>query len=78
MPETLARLTKHSWLGNVRELENVIRRLVVLGDREQARPCDPRSQRAQRALLAASGRLDGAGHKRPSANALVEVLERVS
>ena len=36
MPETLARLTEYSWLGNVRELENVIRRLVVLGDGEQA------------------------------------------
>jgi transcriptional regulator with GAF, ATPase, and Fis domain len=36
MPETLARLMEHPWLGNVRELENVIRRLVVLGDGEQA------------------------------------------
>jgi transcriptional regulator with GAF, ATPase, and Fis domain len=36
MPETLARLTEYPWLGNVRELENVIRRLVVLGDGEQA------------------------------------------
>ena len=36
MPETLARLTEYTWLGNVRELENVIRRLVVLGDGEQA------------------------------------------
>ena len=31
MPETLARLMEYAWLGNVRELENVIRRLVVLG-----------------------------------------------
>jgi len=36
MPETLARLMEYPWLGNVRELENVIRRLVVLGDGEQA------------------------------------------
>jgi transcriptional regulator with PAS, ATPase and Fis domain len=36
MPEMLARLTAHSWLGNVRELENLICRLVVLGDAEQA------------------------------------------
>jgi two-component system, NtrC family, response regulator AtoC len=35
LPETLARLTEYSWLGNVRELESVIRRLVVLGDGEQ-------------------------------------------
>ena len=36
MPEMLARLMEYPWLGNVRELENVIRRLVVLGDGEQA------------------------------------------
>jgi len=35
-PETLARLTQHSWSGNIRELENVIRRMVVLDDGEQA------------------------------------------
>jgi transcriptional regulator with GAF, ATPase, and Fis domain len=35
-PETLTRLTQYPWLGNVRELENVIRRMVVLNDGEQA------------------------------------------
>jgi transcriptional regulator with PAS, ATPase and Fis domain len=35
-PETLARLTGYTWSGNVRELENVMRRLVVLADGEQA------------------------------------------
>jgi two-component system, NtrC family, response regulator AtoC len=35
-PETLARLTAYSWSGNVRELENVIRRMVVLSDGELA------------------------------------------
>jgi two-component system response regulator AtoC len=35
-PDTLARLTEHAWLGNVRELENTIRRMVVLADGEQA------------------------------------------
>ena len=35
-PATLARLTGYSWSGNVRELENVIRRMVVLTDGEQA------------------------------------------
>ena len=33
---TTARLLEHSWRGNVRELENVIRRMVVLHDGEQA------------------------------------------
>src|SRR5919109_2152854 len=35
-PETMARLAGHSWSGNVRELENVIRRMVVLTDGEEA------------------------------------------
>jgi transcriptional regulator with GAF, ATPase, and Fis domain len=35
-PETLVRLGEHSWAGNVRELENAIRRMVVLDDGEQA------------------------------------------
>src|SRR6267378_524088 len=35
-PATLARLTEYPWSGNVRELENAMRRLVVLADGEQA------------------------------------------
>jgi two-component system response regulator AtoC len=35
-PETLARLSEYGWLGNVRELENTIRRMVVLANGEQA------------------------------------------
>jgi two-component system response regulator AtoC len=34
--ETLVRLTEFPWTGNVRELENVVRRMVVLADGEQA------------------------------------------
>ena len=33
-PETVAILTQYSWPGNVRQLENVIERLVVTGRRE--------------------------------------------
>src|SRR5262249_27203876 len=33
--ETQARLLEHPWRGNVRELENVIRRIVVLQDGDQ-------------------------------------------
>jgi two-component system, NtrC family, response regulator AtoC len=33
-PETMTHLQQHPWLGNVRELENVVRRLVVLTDVE--------------------------------------------
>src|SRR4030095_3764374 len=35
-PETLARLREYPWSGNIRELENIIRRLVVLSDGAQA------------------------------------------
>src|SRR4029453_19130095 len=31
-PETMIHLQQHSWSGNVRELENIVRRLVVLTD----------------------------------------------
>jgi len=31
-PETMTHLQQHSWSGNVRELENIVRRLVVLSD----------------------------------------------
>src|SRR2546429_2572671 len=34
-PEMTARLLEHSWRGNVRELENMIRSIVVLQDGEQ-------------------------------------------
>jgi two-component system, NtrC family, response regulator AtoC len=33
-PETMTHLQQHSWFGNVRELENIVRRLVVLTDVE--------------------------------------------
>jgi len=33
-PETLTHLQQHPWSGNVRELENIVRRLVVLTDVE--------------------------------------------
>ncbi len=33
-PKLMRVLTRHRWPGNIRELENVIRRLVILGDEE--------------------------------------------
>jgi len=84
-PETMARLMEHAWSGNVRELENAIRRMVVLTDGEQAFEA-----------LAARGRHEHAATSRPAAliteslreiarrgareaerKALEEVLERV-
>ncbi len=37
-PETLDAISKHSWRGNVRELENAIERAVVLGDENRITP----------------------------------------
>ena len=81
-PETLTRLTRYSWSGNVRELENVIRRMVVLDDGEQAfaelaaracpgvvRPAAPASE-----SLREIARRAGSEAER---KALTEVLERV-
>jgi two-component system response regulator HydG len=34
-PEALERLSAHGWPGNVRELENLVERLVLLGQREE-------------------------------------------
>ena len=31
-PEAIARLQEHSWRGNIRELRNVVERLMILGD----------------------------------------------
>ena len=48
-PETMTHLQQHSWSGNIRELENIVRRLVVLTDIE----------REIEALVARGGDMDG-------------------
>jgi Nif-specific regulatory protein len=35
MPDALARLVEHQWPGNVREVENTIERLVIMGRQPQ-------------------------------------------
>jgi transcriptional regulator with GAF, ATPase, and Fis domain len=35
-PEALAKMAAYPWPGNVRELQNVLQRMIVLGEREQA------------------------------------------
>ncbi len=81
--ETLARLRDYSWSGNVRELENAIRRLVVLSDGEQAvealadRP-RPAPVDALRPLVTESLReIARRGAREAERKALAEVLERV-
>src|SRR5205823_1378235 len=84
-PETMARLTEHSWSGNVRELENVIRRLVVLTDGEQAfealvaRDRNGRAAASRPAPFVTEGLKEIARHgaRQAERKALGEVLEQV-
>src|SRR5437667_521828 len=83
--ETMARLSEHSWSGNVRELANVIRRMVVLTDGEQA--FEARLERCRNghapthrtAPLVSEGLKEIArrGAREAERKALVEVLDRV-
>jgi two-component system response regulator AtoC len=87
-PETLARLTEYTWSGNVRELENVMRRLVVLPDGEQAIEALVTRGRnghnghglAPRFTVAEGGlrEIGRRGAREAERKALLEVLERVS
>jgi len=65
-PETMTHLQQHSWSGNVRELENVVRRLVVLTDVER-----------EIEALAARGR-DGSGRVQQPAEGLREIARRAA
>ena len=84
-PETMARLMEHSWSGNVRELENVIRRLVVLTDGEQAfealvaRDRNGRAPASRPAPFATESLREIARHgaRQAERKALGEVLEQV-
>ena len=84
-PKTTARLLEHSWRGNVRELENMIRRIVVLQDgeqvvenlvarRQQIGPSAPRSNSPSAESLRDIARR---GAQEAERKALAEVLERV-
>jgi two-component system response regulator AtoC len=84
-PVTLARLTEYSWSGNVRELENVIRRMVVLSDGEQAfdalaaRDRNGHAVAPRAAAIISESLRDIArrGAREAERKALAEVLERV-
>ena len=84
-PGTMSALVAYSWGGNVRELENVIRRMVVLTDGEQAfanqvvgglkiPPNGPRPSAVSTDSLREIARR---GAQEAERKALVEVLERV-
>jgi len=83
--ETTARLVEYSWGGNVREMENIIRRMVVLDDGEQAfeNLVARRRQMGPSALRSSSLRTEGlreiarCGAQEAERKALADVLERV-
>jgi len=83
--ETMSALVEHSWGGNVRELENVIRRMVVLTDGEQAfaslvargRKIPPNVTRPGPVSTDSLREIARRGAQEAERKALVEVLERV-
>ena len=82
-PDTIARLQEYPWSGNVRELENAVRRLVVLTDGEQAVQALAGARRATieavRTTTISEGLRDIArrGAREAERKALAEVLDRV-
>ena len=84
-PETLTRLSEHPWSGNVRELENIVRRMVVLADGERdfaaqvARLSPLRAVPSQPAVSVTESLREIArrGAREAERHALAEVLERV-
>jgi two-component system response regulator AtoC len=83
LPQTIAHLKEYSWSGNVRELENAIRRLVVLTDGERMIEAlvDRRSNgsvEAPRPLVNESLRdIARRGAREAERKALMEVLAQV-
>ena len=82
-PETLARLREYPWSGNIRELENAIRRLVVLSDGEQtiealvARPRTGPVDASHPMITESLREIARRGAREAERKALAEVLERV-
>ena len=84
-PDTLARLSEHLWSGNVRELENVVRRMVVLADGERdfaaqaarVRPLRAASSQPAASVTESLREIARRGAREAERHALAEVLERV-
>ena len=85
-PATTARLLNHSWRGNVRELENMIRRMVVLADGERNFEAQATRVRLPQATVAPLPKqsvseslreIARRGAREAERHALAEVLERV-
>jgi len=84
-PETLALLTEQPWSGNVRELENIIRRMVVLADGERdfeaqvarLRPVRSVAASPKQSVTESLREIARRGAREAERHALAEVLERV-
>jgi two-component system, NtrC family, response regulator AtoC len=88
-PATMNRLMEYPWGGNVRELENAIRRMVVLADGEQAFEAQFARARGMKTVSAAPAappapsvteslrEIARRGAREAERHALAEVLERV-
>ena len=83
-PETIARLTDYAWSGNVRELQNVIRRMVLLTNGEQTFEALVARDRNGHPVEYASPigtdslrEIGRGGARKAEHQALTEVLERV-
>ena len=84
-PGTVALLTEHPWSGNVRELENMIRRMVVLVDGERdfeaqvtrLRPGRTLAEPAKQSVTESLREIARRGAREAERHALAEVLERV-
>ena len=84
-PDTLALLREHPWSGNVRELENIIRRMVVLVDGERdfeaqvarVRPLRAGGAHPPQSVNESLREIARRGAREAERHALAEVLERV-
>jgi len=84
-PETLALLTEQPWSGNVRELENIIRRMVVRADGERdfeaqvarLRPVRSVAASPKQSVTESLREIARRGAREAERHALAEVLERV-
>jgi transcriptional regulator with PAS, ATPase and Fis domain len=81
-PETMQRLARHSFPGNVRELENMVKRMILLRDLELApvtatkgtgRALDPRPQKRTRTPLSAISRKAAQAAEHRAIRAALEV-----
>ena len=82
-PRVMSAIMEHSWPGNIRELENFIRRLVLLGDRALIDTLSPVYEQPAADTAAATAALDGLrdvarrGAREAERKALIAILTQV-